>query len=1198
MFGYSPRQPTIGVLVSWQVYEGTTIGRYLHTLLRGIYAQASTSGCNLLLACGVGGISHPGSYTPAWPVPAPDTDFVPIGPWNSDGLIVVPHRLSPTQAMYLQQLINEGYPVVFAGPAEAGPSVVADNAGGIRQAFTHLLEHGHRQIAFIAGFAESRGDSAERFQAYQLAMHEAGLAVDPRLTAYGEHNVDDGRRAMRQILATTAPFSAVLASNDLSAFGAMDVLVGEGLRIPEDVAVIGFDDLLDARAQSPPLTTVRHSTFGMGCQALNLVLNILAGTGNSTTTSQGATQLIVRQSCGCRPGITMTKRAAEASHTPDSYPAALVQAMTEVTLIEARYIGFDEISAMCKRLVTAFIATLLHVDDTAFDQALADILRRTDELDDDPYAWHAAISTLRKGLSCLLTSLSEAIVPQQAEDLLDRARLEISERMRRQGTRALVRQMDVADQLGLMTAQFLAALDETQLPAILASHLPRIGVRHVQVVLFEPDADDPFAWSVLTLRYGLQDESARRRFATRQFPPPDVYPPNEPFHLALLPLTLHEQPSGFVAFDAANLEPCAAIVRNLASALRSSHLYVQARAGQQAAEDANRLKSRFLSMVSHELRTPLNLIVGLSEMLLRDQEFAETAATDLLRQDIERIYSNAQYLGRLIGDVLDLSSSEAGRLRLIRELVDLNEVLSVVATAGEQMVRDKGLDWQISLPREAPWVLGDRTRLRQIVFNLINNAVKFTARGHVELKVELLNQQVRVVVSDTGLGIPEEDQALIFEEFGRSTRTITRGYGGLGLGLAICKQLVELHEGTISVESPGGDESGTTFSFTLPIILRPQQTERPSASTLHQQQVLILSQVQNDGERLGVHLRKEGFDVVVQPVDAMSDWLDYLAAAPPGAVVLDLPLASEWGWELMKGLKSNLVTQDIPVLFYSLEQTRDTGSMLELQYLLKPLSANQLTRVLAHQGLVPQGTNAKTVVVVDDDLHMLELHVRMVQAQSPAYRVLTARNGHEALALIQQTSPDLVLLDLMMPELDGFGVLEVLSRDAATNNLPVIVLTGQALTESDMVRLNRSVAAVLQKDLFSTDETLTHITSALAHHRRLGTAAQRLVRRAMAYLHEHYTEPVTRLELARYTGVNEDYLTQCFNQELGIAPIAYLTRYRMKQARALLEAGNRSITEVATSVGFVDSAYFSRVFQREVGVSPAAYRRGQRGRPA
>jgi YesN/AraC family two-component response regulator len=190
---------------------------------------------------------------------------------------------------------------------------------------------------------------------------------------------------------------------------------------------------------------------------------------------------------------------------------------------------------------------------------------------------------------------------------------------------------------------------------------------------------------------------------------------------------------------------------------------------------------------------------------------------------------------------------------------------------------------------------------------------------------------------------------------------------------------------------------------------------------------------------------------------------------------------------------------------------------------------------------------------------------------------------------MQNIRPDLLLLDLMMPEMDGFSVLEHIRQEDLTRDVAVIVLTAQILSEQDMERLQQGVTAVLQKGIFSAEEVLTQIEAALNHGKRLGSPAQRIVRRAQAYIHEQYAEDFTRADLANYLGVNERYLTSCFHAEMGITPVRYLNRYRIQQAKRLLDVEECSVTEAAMRVGFMDSSYFGRVFKQEVGVSPRAY---------
>ena len=356
------------------------------------------------------------------------------------------------------------------------------------------------------------------------------------------------------------------------------------------------------------------------------------------------------------------------------------------------------------------------------------------------------------------------------------------------------------------------------------------------------------------------------------------------------------------------------------------------------------------------------------------------------------------------------------------------------------------------------------------------------------------------------------------------------------------------------------------------------------------------------GGLLRDYLARQGLEVTVHQVgeeeeEEGRDWFTWLLAGVPEAVVLDRQVAVERGWKVLKVLKENPATQHVPVLFYTFAGDSGRGSMLEIDYLTKPMGTAELAEALACKGLLDgekDGEAENKVLVVDDELGVLEMHARVIESQSPNCRVLQARNGREALEVIREEHPDLVLLDLMMPELDGFGVLEAMREEELSQNIPVIVLTGQVLTEEDMARLNRGVASVLGKGLFSVKETLGHIEATLAHRYKLSGETQRVVRKAMAYVHAHYAEQVSLKDIAAYVGLSEQHLIRSFRKEIGITPIDYLKRCRIRQAKALLEASDNSITEVALEVGFSDSSYFARVFRREAGVSPGAYRRGER----
>lgn len=1191
-------RPTIGVLAGWQYYWTATPLSYLSPIYRGIRLAAAELGCNLLLGCGMGASASAADLLrPAWPIPSPEVDFVPIGPWNCNGLILVNPLHSEARSRYVQELIAAGHPVVFVASGERGPTILADNAGGIMEAMRHLVEHGHRRIAFIAGSVEDmEGDSGDRLRAYQAALRTFDLEDDPSLLAYGNHTFGSGYTAMHQILGAGLPFGAVLASNDESALGAIQALGETGRRVPDDVAVIGFDDRPESSVQQPALSSVQVPLFKMGTQAVELLLRRMAGSAAVDERVLVPTRLISRESCGCGRSAVLADvldaTAARLRITANGEHARLAQRMAAAVLAETQALGEAETIALCQHLVETFTASVAQNDATGFQRTLDEVLREAVARGDDAHLWQVAVSVLRAEMAGLLAAVSGLAGRDASEagrEILNQARITISAAMRHQHRQLVVEQRWTGDRIGQLTAQLINTLDETEVYDTLARALPELGIDLAWVALLDGEGDDPVAWSVLrSVTSPARDEL---RFPSREFPPADWVAQDGPFSLALLPLIAGRRRAGYVALDTEHLELNGAIAQELAAAVNTAQLYREATEGRRLAEEADQMKSRFLSTVSHELRTPLNLIVGLTGLLMqRDKDDTQPLA-DTLQQDIERIHANAQHLGGLIGDVLDMASSDAGQLRLTREYVDLGQALRVVAETGAQMAADKGLGWRADLPDSGLWVWGDRLRLRQVALNLISNAVKFTERGEVNLIVRSEGETVTVLVHDTGIGIPPAEQPTIFEEFRRSERSIARSYRGLGLGLAICKRLVSLHDGSMGVVSSGEEGAGSTFYFALPAVPAPVPAPAsPAAPPVAEPCVLVLIPPAGSGERLREHLTRRGFAVRVEQTADTQTWLAQLLAAPPGAVVLDVSVTPDYGWDALKALKGNAATRSIPVLFYA--AVRESGAVLELDYLTKPVEMAELTRALDQHWLAAGVVAAtRTFLVVDDDPNTLEMHARIVQNHAPGSRVLRAHTGREALALLERGAVDLVLLDLMMPEMDGFAVLEAMREREALRDIPVIVVTGQVLTEAEMARLNQGVVRVLNKGVFDLDETLAQVDATLRRQQRLSSEAQRLVRKAMAYVQQNYQESLSRQDLARYVGMSDDYLTYCFRQELGMTPIAYLNRYRITQAKRLLKESDRTITQIALEVGFSDSGYFSRVFRREAGLSPDAFRR-------
>ncbi len=1190
---YSRDKPTIGVLAGWQFYRTATNLSYLAPIFRGTMRAAQNLGCNLLLGCGMGPSASPTDpLRPAWPVHAADHDFVPIDHWNTDGLIVAVPLHTQARSEYIQGLIEAGHPILFVGSGEKGPTISVDNTGGILQAISHLSEHGHHRIAFVAGTIEDmRGDSGERLRAYRSGCETHDLDLNPRLIAYGRHVYDGGYLAMQQILDSGVEFTAVLASNDESALGAMQALKDAGRRIPQDVAVIGFDNRLEGAVQEPGLSSIHVPLFNIGYRAVDLLLEHIEGKTQLPSLVKVDTHLVIRESCGCRVAkqIDLVADSASVGQLPRQtvQSLALSRIVAATIMNQARSLTEDEGLALSQRLVDAFKTSVQDGDSAEFQQALADALQRTAMGDDDTHIWQDAISLISDDFS-----ETPANTPQSASlarNLLSEARLTISAAMQRQHQHYVMDERWTSSRLSLLTARLLTALDETQIFEILATHLPDMDIHTAMLGLFEAEGDDSVAWSTLRNAMNLDQEFVR--FRSREFPPDGLFTEEHQFILTLIPLVDQSGQIGFMVFDADHFDLYGSIVQQLGGALNTARLYRQATEGRRLAEEANRMKSRFLSTISHELRTPLNLIVGLSGMALRDSDESDASLPEAVRKDIDRIHAYSQHLGGLIGDVIDLATSDAGQLRLNYEYVDVGQALRIVAESGSQLAADKGLAWEAHFPETGPWVWGDQTRLRQIALNLISNAIKFTANGGISLRIDDNIDFVIVTIRDTGLGISPDDQRAIFDEFWQSERSVARGYGGLGLGLAISKRLVELHGGTIAVQSSGEEGAGSTFSFTLPTVQPPfeqsHHTERPSSA---EQNVVIMTSDPSATERLCEHLQRRGFKVQLIPMKWDLNWHSQIAEKHPQAIILDVSTDSAVGWNALKEIKSSPSLSEIPVLFFSSAQL--DGASLELDYLTKPIEISELTRALDQHWLMTDTNHpVRTILVVDDEPNTLEMNARIVQSHSSSNRVLKARNGKEALEILHREIVDLILLDLQMPVMDGFQVLEAMRSLESTRSIPVIVVTGTVLTETDMSRLNEGVAAVLGKGLFSIEETVYHISTALEHKRKLSEESRRLVRLAMGYIHQKFAESVTRRDVARHIGITEDHLTFCFRQELGTTPIMYLHRYRINQAKHLLRESRQTITEIASNVGFSDSGYFSRIFHRETGMSPEAFRR-------
>jgi diguanylate cyclase (GGDEF)-like protein len=570
---------TIGMLPGWPVFGSIYLDRFLQYAINGVRAAALDRGCNLMVACGVSRTPGMRSLHTAWPTSAPDCDYIPVGEWNTDGLIVAAPLRSEERSQYIRRIVEEGFPVVFIGSGEGGPSIIMDNEGGVRQAIEHLVKHGHRRIAFIAGDPLDHGDSAFRLQAYRNSIEEFEADSDPRLVAYGYHYREGGRKAMEQILTAGIGFTAVVASNDVSAFGAMEMLRSAGRRIPTDVAVIGFDDQPTAAGQVPPLTSVHYPLFDAGVQAVHTLLALIQNPGKKHPDEiRIPAWLAIRESCGCSPSYQEEHLELRPVDSQTLSAVDTVSHLLQETLSpNISGLSREDLANHCQALVGAFLHSVEREEPNEFYRALQDVLAAVESSEDHVDIWQMAISLLRMRT---VPMIRPDHVPF-AESLLHQARMTISDGAERQWLRRRISASDMSHQIGWMATRMFSAGSEKEILEIFSEHLADIGIPFAQVAFFQPRKNDPIGGLSFysNLPAGSSDSKDKEPRAlcceTKDFPTPEILPNRMPYALALLPLVFQDEPMGFAVFDAANLDPLATITRQLAAALKTQQLHLQ-----------------------------------------------------------------------------------------------------------------------------------------------------------------------------------------------------------------------------------------------------------------------------------------------------------------------------------------------------------------------------------------------------------------------------------------------------------------------------------------------------------------------------------------------------------------------------------------------------------------------------------------------
>jgi signal transduction histidine kinase/DNA-binding response OmpR family regulator len=489
----------------------------------------------------------------------------------------------------------------------------------------------------------------------------------------------------------------------------------------------------------------------------------------------------------------------------------------------------------------------------------------------------------------------------------------------------------------------------------------------------------------------------------------------------------------------------------------------------EAAEAANQAKSQFLANMSHELRTPMNAIIGYSEMLMDEaQDMAMQAGLGEVESvfvpELKKITAAGRHLLALINDILDLSKIEAGKMDLYLETFSVPDMVNDVACTIQPLVDKNQNRLEIYVAPEIGGMRADLTKVRQVLFNLLSNASKFTQGGVIKLGAAVEGEWIAFSVKDSGIGMTREQASRIFEAFTQADASTTRKYGGTGLGLTITRKFCELMGGRIHVDSEPG--KGTVFTVRLPLEVAPEV--RPAAAPEEQPRpmpdkavaaatILVIDDDPVIQDLMKSFLGKEGYHVVVAA--GGEEGLAEAKRHKPDVITLDVAMPRMDGWTVLGAIKADPELADIPVIMLTMVDNKSMGYALgAADYMTKPLNRDRLSAVLAKYSKL---RGHHPVLIVEDDADTRA--ILKTALEKDGWTVEEAENGRVALEMARLALPGLVLLDLMMPEMDGFTFLEEFRRAADAKGTPVIVLTAKDLTAEDRLRLNGSVERIVQK---------------------------------------------------------------------------------------------------------------------------------------
>ncbi|MCW8098406.1 substrate-binding domain-containing protein [Streptomyces tauricus] len=1038
-----------------------------------------------------------------------------------------------------------------------------DSHAGMRKLVGHLVQHGRRRPACIHG-PLANPVSEERYRACVDALRHHGIRNE-HVGAAVDFAAAAGASAMQVLLEARGltpgvDFDVVLACSDVLAAGALRHLTERGIRVPEDVAVVGFNDSPEARLGDPPLTSVALPFEELGALAVDTLVARLRGTRPPDRTTIPAT-LVPRRSCGCP--------------YPTSYRPPLV---APAPAAARRPAGWDAVDGVLPsggaRLAAAFRAELARaagdphtltstggsfekssdsdghssmngeVRSGGFLPLVERLLRSNAGTQAEVDRWHQALESARRDV---VDTLPDPL-RRAGEVLFGQARLVVAER-----SRALLEYerwsgTQRARRLREFGTALTTVVDLEGLSDVLERHLGQSGVPHCRIVLYERDADASGPAALGMARPLLARADAGRApgpagplgspaFSPALLLPDSLLPGGDRFTLVLEPLHIGEEHLGVAVFEATSARAAyhdgsdGALYRELgdqiSAALKGIGLFDEVRRARDAAEQASRFQTRLLTHVSDELRTPVEA------MLHRSGDPA--AALTEVRRDAARVL-------HLMENLLDLARSEAGDLLLTRRLTDPLPVLArACATAASAL--PAGPAWQLDLPDRLPSVWVDETRFQQILHNVLISAAARAKDTPPRVAAGLGPAGVRITVD-----VPD-------------ARTPVAKPGQLlDVGVTTARRLAMMHGGALTV-SDATDRAQYVLELALP---SPDGQAHLAAAGDAPLLVVTPGEL---GADIRAHADRHGLEVC-RP-DTAHDPMPSVARRTPGAVVWDALPDRPQEWRAVQRLHDHPALRHTPFVLFGADGT-------DLPQALRALRPNGF---------------AEPVIVAGGSQESREALRRLAESALPDHPARVSTDATTLLALVAEETPRLVVLERALPDLQALDVVDRLHDGTGRALCPVVIADHEGMTAADARRGRQHPALLmLDMDVFAPQEAAALVRELAAHGSRLPPRTRDVLDEALVFLYEHWRRPISRWQVAQAAGVSPDHLGKLFQQRYGLTVWEYLTRLRIRRAAERLRSSNDSVQSVARAVGFRDRAYFSRVFRRVTGAAPHHYR--------